>query len=65
MVVEEDYEEEGTADEDEVHVKLSNQDVRHTLETLLRYSLFTENGEIGSMATKVFSVVESELTCFL
>ena len=64
MEVEEDDEEEGTA-EDEVPVKPSNEEVRQAIETLLTYSLFTESGEVGAMATKVSSVVESELTRFL
>ena len=62
--VEEDDEEEGTA-EDEVPVKPLNEEVRQAIETLLTYSLFTESGEVGAMATKISSVVESELTRFL
>ena len=63
VVVEEDDEEEGT-DEDEVPVKYSNEEVRQAVQTLLTYSLFTENWEIGVMATKIFSVIQSEFTCF-
>lgn len=59
--VEEDDEEEGTA-EDEVPVKLLNEEVRQVIKTLLTYSLFTESGEVGAMATKVSSFVESELS---
>ena len=42
VVVEEDDEEESSA-EDEVPVKSSNEQVRQAIETLLTYSIFTEN----------------------
>ena len=63
VVVGEDNEEEGTA-KDEAPVKSSNEEVRHAIETLHTYSLVTENWELGAMATKIFSVVQSELTRF-
>ena len=63
MGVEEGDGEEGTS-EDEVPVKPSNEEVRQAIETLHTYSLFTQNGEVGVMATKISSVVESELTRF-
>jgi len=34
------------------------------METLLALSLFTENGEVGALATKIPSIVETELTSF-
>ena len=48
--------------EDEVPVKPSYEEVRQAIETLLTYSLFTENGEVGAMAKKISSVFETELT---
>jgi len=54
VVLEED-EEIGTA-KDEVPVKSSNEEVLQASEKLLTYSIFTENWEIGAMATKIFSV---------
>ena len=62
--VEDDDEEEGTA-EDKVPVKPSNEEVQQAIEMLLTYSIFTESGEVGAIATKISSVVESELTRFL
>ena len=44
MVMEEDDEEEGTA-EDDIPVNSSNKEVRQAIETLLTYSLFTEIGK--------------------
>ena len=58
--VEVEDDEEGTA-EDKFPVKPSNEKVRQAIETLLTYSLFTENGEVGAMATKISSVFETEL----
>ena len=58
---EEDDDDESTA-EDVAPIRPSNEEVRHAIETLLTYSMFTESGEVGAMATKVSSVVESELT---
>ena len=63
MVVEEDDEEVGTA-EDEASMKSSNEEVQQGIETLLIYSFFTKNWEIGAMATKISSVVQSELIRF-
>ena len=51
-VVEEDNENECTA-KDEVLVKSSNEEMQQATETLLTYSLFTENWEIGAMGTKI------------
>ena len=63
MVVEEDDEEVGTA-EDEIPVKSSNEEVRQAMETVPTYLQLTENWEIEAMATKISSVVQSELTRF-
>ena len=60
--VEED-DEEGTA-EGKVAVKTYNEEVRQAIDTLLTYLLFIENREIGAVATKISSVVESELAHF-
>ena len=55
--------EEGTT-EDDVHVKLSNEEVWEVIEMCLTYSLFLENGEIGAMPTKISPVAESEVIRF-
>ena len=63
MVEEEHSEEKGTA-ENVVPVKPSNEEMQQTIEVLLTYSLFTENGEEGATATKISSVDESEFNRF-
>ena len=52
VVVEEDDEEVGTA-EDDIPVKSSNEEVWQDIEMLLTYSLFTENWEIVAITMNI------------
>ena len=60
-VVEEKVQEENEEETGETLTKPTAEEICKAIDTLVNYSIFTENGEIGMMAMKASTLFEKEL----
>ena len=60
-VVEEEVQERDEEDTDETLRKLTTEEIRKAIDALVTFSMFTESGEIGTIAMKASTLFEKEL----